>query len=201
MSQEIINFLPDNNYEQLINLIDDISGEVDEKLKAIPVGKKRPRNYEETEEAIRLVARRAQLRTMSELLFGMAANDERETSLDLDNTQLLTGRSFMKPGYFEMRKDYEEDAARAGEIEGTNDLLGLLVPEYIPDAQHPELYFTPWKKNILRKRHFIQDNPDGSGTAILPTRLPNVNVTLYYPVYADFPLRILSLANSNPPRF
>jgi hypothetical protein len=171
---------------------------VQDVLETIPKGARRPTGGVETEQAIICSSRKAQLGTLSRYVFDLSEHEDSNEVIDLDYPNLLTGRSFVKPGYFPFRQDHVEDCIRLGEQQGTEDFLSLIVPDYLSRLEAPELYFAPWKKELLRRRMYIHDNSDGSAVVTLPTRLPNIDVHYYYQAHHSFPKRVIALATGYP---
>lgn len=149
-----------------------------------------PQNLKEMEDVIISGTGEMQLMALALFVFEISSNEDETSFIDLEYTNTVP---ITIPSEFSVYSEELQMAAKKGEIQGTNDFLKILVPSDITDPTSREIYYSPWRKDLLRRKGILHDNADKSALAVLKTVLPNIGVLYHYPPFHDFPERTIRL--------
>jgi hypothetical protein len=134
-------------------------------------------------------ARMKQLGDLSRYIIGNSTNKVYDETLNLDDTGLITYDDFLW-SRSSIDQNAAEEAVKHGEGLGTADCLEIIVPYRVAsDLGARAIHYSPWKKSQLSRLHDVQENPDGTALAILPTRLHDVNIHYSYSPGNEYPER------------
>lgn len=150
-------------------------------------------DYREADGAIEAIERNAEIFRLREIIqYAISLSEEGNLPLDLDSPLTLPHTDFMEPGFFPLSSNYQAEAVESGNKSGTRTALKLMVPTDIKDDTIRSVYYMKrHDKQLLNRYCEIHEQEDGSWTAALPTRLPNVGVYFVNPAGSNDQFRIL----------
>lgn len=156
-------------------------------------------NCQDSTEHIALKARGEMLQGLANSVLLMAKYENTDTHINLENvlqqfikdtcTDSLTGQQLYDDGTV---ADFSMGAA-----EGLDHLLLLLAPEDIAKSGFGNVYFLPWRVDLLQKITDVTFFDNGTAAASLPTRIPNVEISYYYSPDSNLPQRTIYFRNED----
>lgn len=185
-------FQPNHDSDDILTNIYATAEEVDAKIEDLT----RAQNFAGPNEQITLRAQASQLRTLSQLVLGMAENNS-SIIIDVDNDPARTDA----PHWFRgSHREKESEAMRQGKNKGTLDLLTILAPDTITDEVHRTLLYRAWEREdmdrIIKNNHlqdFLSSSIylDGALHVTLQTRIDTVVVDIFYGPDSKAPRRTI----------
>lgn len=177
------------SFELRQSMVEDFELEIDRRLLALEDWFL---ECEDHTEHIALKARAEQLFELRSPVMMMSKYELHGESLSLDDA---AERAFMYNSVDwstgEPVEQSTEDALKKGIMEGTNDLLEMLVPDHIKAAGFKEVYFLPWRFDFFYKKHQALPASDGTLSWNLPTKLPNIAINYHYTPDSNTPRRTI----------
>lgn len=144
------------------------------------------------------VMRRKQLEKLSSAVFHLIVLEDHVTGVAIDTSTLLTECTVPGTGlltaYSGGLDEETRSAVAEGERQGTQDLLKRLVPEEYTDPFMRSLYFSAWRRDLMRRRGHSREKNDGTMRASLPTRVPGLFMDFHYRNEENFPVRTIYLS-------